>query len=40
VIVTANQHTGYGVNVCSSDIIEQYLVDPVANAPTDGAECP
>ena len=26
VIVTANQHTGYGVNVCSSDIIEQYLV--------------
>ena len=40
VIVTGNQHTGYGVNACSSDIIEQYLIDPVKDAPTDGAECP
>ena len=39
VIVTANQHTGYGVNQCSSDVIEQYLVDPVKNAPKNGTEC-
>ena len=39
VIVTANQHTGYGVNQCSSDVIEQYLVDPVKNAPENGTEC-
>jgi len=40
VVVTGNQHTGYGVNACSSDTIEQYLIDPAENAPTDGAECP
>ena len=40
VIVTGNQHTGYRVNACSADTIEQYLIDPVDNAPTDGAECP
>ena len=40
VVVTGNQHTGYGVNACSSDTIEQYLIDPAKNAPTDGAECP
>ena len=40
VVVTGNQHTGYGVNACSSDTIEQYLIDPEANAPTDGTECP
>jgi len=40
VVVTGNQHTGYGVNACSSDTIEQYLIDPVKNAPADGAECP
>ena len=40
VVVTGNQHTGYGVNACSADTIEQYLIDPVKNAPTDGAECP
>lgn len=39
VIVTGNQHTGYGVNACSSDTIEQYLIDPVKNAPADGTEC-
>ncbi len=39
VIVTGNQHTGYGVNACSSDTIEQYLIDPAKSAPTDGAEC-
>ncbi|MGB8859998.1 MAG: alpha/beta hydrolase [Ilumatobacteraceae bacterium] len=40
VIVTGNQHTGYGVNKCSSDTVDQYLLDPVANAPADGTECP
>jgi pimeloyl-ACP methyl ester carboxylesterase len=39
VIVDADQHTGYGVNQCSSDVIDQYLLDPVANAPADGTEC-
>ena len=40
VVVTGNQHTGYGVNACSSETIEQYLIDPVNDAPADGAECP
>lgn len=40
VIVTGNQHTGYGVNACSSSTIEQYLIDPAKNAPADGTECP
>jgi pimeloyl-ACP methyl ester carboxylesterase len=40
VIVTGNQHTGYGVNACSSDTVEQYLIDPVGHAPADGTECP
>ena len=30
VIVDANQHTGYGVNRCGDDTIDQYLVDPTA----------
>jgi len=40
VVVTGNQHTGYSVNACSASTIEQYLIDPVKNAPTDGTECP
>ncbi len=28
VIVEANQHTGYGVNQCVDDIVEDYLVEP------------
>ena len=39
VIVNADQHTGYSVNQCSGDVIDQYLLDPVANAPADGTEC-
>ena len=39
VIVTADQHTGYGVNQCSRQVIDDYLVDPVANAPQDGTRC-
>ena len=40
VIVTGNQHTGYGVNECSTTTVEQYLIDPEKNAPVDGKECP
>ncbi len=40
VIVTGNQHTGYSVNACSSDVVEQYLIDPAGHAPADGTECP
>lgn len=39
VIVVADQHTGYGVNQCSYDVIDDYLVDPVNNAPADGTRC-
>ena len=39
VIVEANQHTGYWVSDCSGSTIDQYLIDPVANAPADGTEC-
>ncbi|MDO8392186.1 MAG: alpha/beta hydrolase [Actinomycetota bacterium] len=39
VIVTGNQHTGYNVSDCSQRTVDDYLVDPVANAPADGAEC-
>ena len=30
VVVDANQHTGYGVNRCGDDTVDQYLVDPAA----------
>jgi hypothetical protein len=39
VVVTADQHTGYGVNQCSYDVVDNYLIDPVANAPADGFTC-
>jgi len=39
VVVTADQHTGYSVNECSAAVIEQYLIDPVANAPADETRC-
>jgi pimeloyl-ACP methyl ester carboxylesterase len=39
VVVTADQHTGYGVNQCSEDVVDRYLIDPVANAPADGTVC-
>ncbi|HAP76341.1 MAG TPA: alpha/beta hydrolase [Acidimicrobiaceae bacterium] len=39
VIVTADQHTGYGVNQCAYDVIDDYLIDPVNNAPADGFRC-
>lgn len=30
VVVTAGQHTGYGVNTCVNDVADNYLVDPAA----------
>jgi len=39
VVVVADQHTGYRVNQCSSDVVEDYLIDPVVNAPKDGLRC-
>ncbi len=39
VIVTAEGHTGYAPGSCSGDVIDEYLVDPVANATADGTEC-
>ena len=30
VIVTADQHTGYGVNICVNDVVDGYLIDPTA----------
>ena len=37
VIVEADQHTGYGVNQCVDDLVNDYLID--LEAPTDGTEC-
>ena len=30
VVVTADQHTGYGVNACVNDVVDSYLIDPAA----------
>lgn len=32
IVVTANQHTGYGVNSCVNDAVDSYLIDLVAPA--------
>jgi len=37
--VVGNQHTGYGVNECSTSAVEDYLVDPVGHLPADGLRC-
>ena len=37
VIVEADQHTGYGVNRCVVDVVNDYLIDLVA--PADETEC-
>jgi pimeloyl-ACP methyl ester carboxylesterase len=39
VVVVGNQHTGYGVNACSSAAVEDYLVDPVGHVPAEGLRC-
>ena len=35
--VTANQHTGYGVNSCVIDVVNKYLID--LEPPDDGTTC-
>lgn len=37
VIVEADQHTGYGVNRCVIDVVNDYLID--LDAPESGTEC-
>jgi pimeloyl-ACP methyl ester carboxylesterase len=37
IIVTADQHTGYNVNDCINDAIDDYLID--LEPPDDGLEC-
>ncbi len=37
VIVEADQHTGYGVNRCVVDVVNDYLID--LEAPDNGTEC-
>ena len=37
--VVGNQHTGYGVNECSSRAVEDYLIDPVGHVPAPGLHC-
>ncbi|MFW2332810.1 alpha/beta hydrolase [Ilumatobacter sp.] len=37
VVVEADQHTGYGVNRCVVDVVNDYLID--LEAPDDGTEC-
>ena len=39
VVVVGNQHTGYGVNPCSTAAVEDYLVDPVGHLPAEGLRC-
>ena len=38
IVVTAEQHTGYGVNDCVDQAVDDYLVDP-AKAPPDELAC-
>jgi hypothetical protein len=39
VVVVGNQHTGYGVNHCSSTAVEDYLIDPAGHLPADSLRC-
>src|SRR4051794_946430 len=39
VVVEGNQHTGYGVNECSSSAVDNYLLDPVGHLPPEGLVC-
>ncbi|MCU1502489.1 MAG: peptidase family protein [Ilumatobacteraceae bacterium] len=38
-VVDGEQHTGYGVNACSIQTVDSYLLDPVNDVPKDGTEC-
>ncbi|HAP76342.1 MAG TPA: proteinase, partial [Acidimicrobiaceae bacterium] len=35
VVVTADQHTGYGVSACGDAVIDNYLLDPTAELPLE-----
>ena len=37
VVVEADQHTGYGVNRCVDDLVNDYLIN--LKAPNSGVEC-
>ncbi|CAN0340063.1 unnamed protein product, partial [Phaeothamnion confervicola] len=39
IVVTADRHTGYGVNACSKQNVDAYLIDPVGHAPADDTAC-
>jgi len=39
VVVEGNQHTGYGVNECSTSAVDDYLIDPVGHLPPEGLVC-
>jgi hypothetical protein len=38
-VVVGNQHTGYGVNPCSTSAVENYLIDPAGHLPAQGLRC-
>jgi pimeloyl-ACP methyl ester carboxylesterase len=39
VTVVGNQHTGYGLNACSTAAVEDYLIDPAGHLPVKGLRC-
>ena len=39
VVVQGNQHTGYGLNECSTSTVDNYLIDPVGHLPAEGLRC-
>ena len=39
VVVVGNHHTGYLVNTCATDAVDNYLVDPAGHLPADGLRC-
>ena len=39
VVVTADQHTGYGANQCTYDVVDQYLLDPKGHTPPRETAC-
>jgi hypothetical protein len=39
VVVVGNHHTGYLVNACATDAVDNYLVDPVGHLPAEGLRC-
>jgi len=37
IVVTADQHTGYGLNSCVNDAVDNYLID--LQAPDNELDC-